>query len=161
MPSPCHAETMDMSGTMNRCEYCESAFASTTPNCPQCGAPHGQARQDYSICPYCKRKLLTLVSFACNYCGKSLPSDLVQVRKELAKTLMEQANLSYHSEPLASRVIDDTSDRSSLLEALGIEFNRDFRITNSLLEKLGIEFRDINSSDASSSDSPVFRRIGR
>src|SRR6266481_4395265 len=96
MSRACHAETMDRSEPMNRCEYCESAFASTIPNCPQCGAPHGLATQDYSICPFCKRKLLTLVSFTCNYCGKSLPSDLVQVRQELAKTLMEQANHSYH-----------------------------------------------------------------
>jgi len=137
---------------MNRCEYCESTFDSATHNCPNCGAPHGSVNNDYSVCPFCKRKLLALASIACNYCGRALPADLLQIRQGLAKTLVEQAGKSYYTDSGSHDFGDDTSTVPSLLAALGIEFQYD--------SSESIKVKDDNSINPSQADSTGFRRIG-
>jgi hypothetical protein len=113
---------------------------------------------DYSVCPFCKRKLLALASIACNYCGRALPADLLHIRQGLAKTLVEQAGKSYYTESGSHDL--DASTVPSLLAALGIEFQNNGSDVRSLLEQLGIKEKDDNSINPPPPDSTVFRRIG-
>ena len=80
---------------MENCNYCDSRIGdSAAGQCAQCGAPVSLKPRDYTLCPYCRRKLLAMASIACNYCGKALPPDYIQTRQTVARTIADQSKPS-------------------------------------------------------------------
>ncbi len=72
------------------CQYCESACADDATKCVSCGAPVGEgAPPDYRFCPFCRKRLLSLGSPACNYCGRHLPEKYIKVREATLRRLRE------------------------------------------------------------------------
>lgn len=67
------------------CDYCGASSADDAAKCAACGAPHAPlsaAAPDYRFCPVCQRRLVSLGSPACNYCGRPLPESFVRARGE-------------------------------------------------------------------------------
>lgn len=61
-------------------------------NCGNCGAPivlDGAALPDFRSCPICHRRLLTLGSPACNYCGRRLPDEYIKAREADLRRITE------------------------------------------------------------------------
>ena len=74
------------------CEYCNSSIVEGEMKCRNCGAPivrDGSAVPDFRSCPVCHRKLLTLASPACNYCGRRLPDEYIDARESDLKRITE------------------------------------------------------------------------
>jgi len=73
------------------CEYCRSSFDEALTGCPHCGAPFSDdvISPDYSLCPQCGRKLLSLGSPACNRCGKRLPASYLKAREAVLHRITE------------------------------------------------------------------------
>jgi len=68
------------------CEYCSGPNQDGAVKCAACGAPLPQIQAQATVadlrsCPACHRKLLTLGSASCNYCGHRLPDEMVKVRE--------------------------------------------------------------------------------
>jgi hypothetical protein len=67
------------------CSYCKSLCENGALKCRNCGAPliaEEEATIDVRSCPYCRRKLLSLASPACNHCGLHLPAHFIKIREE-------------------------------------------------------------------------------
>lgn len=73
------------------CEYCQSSFEVALIRCPNCGAPFSDdaLAPDFSVCPQCHRKLISLGSPACNYCGKRLPASYIKAREAALQRISE------------------------------------------------------------------------
>ena len=70
------------------CHYCNSSRNTEDPKCQNCGAPSGpEPGINHRICPHCRRKLLTLGSPTCNYCGRALPLEYVRTREGILNRL--------------------------------------------------------------------------
>ena len=69
------------------CDYCRASSADDAMKCATCGAPLDLSAEpdapDYRYCPFCRKRLLSLGSPACNYCGRALPEDYVRARDAL------------------------------------------------------------------------------
>ncbi|HZS43837.1 MAG TPA: hypothetical protein VFC63_01935 [Blastocatellia bacterium] len=86
---------MKKSKIIDKCEYCGSPVdESSSGRCAQCGGQIAIKQRNYTVCPYCKRKLLALASIACNYCGKGLPEEYIRTRQAVAQTIAEQSKCS-------------------------------------------------------------------
>jgi len=72
------------------CEYCQSVCVDGTLKCLNCGAPVGASAPDFRSCPYCRRKLITLASPACNYCGRRLPEKYIKAREADLRRIRER-----------------------------------------------------------------------
>ena len=67
------------------CDYCRSACPENAVKCENCGAPVASGAAplpDFRRCPYCSRKLLSLASPTCNYCGKRLPDNYIKAHED-------------------------------------------------------------------------------
>lgn len=67
------------------CLYCKSLREDGALKCRNCGAPaiaEEEASLDVRACPYCRKKLLSLASPACNFCGLRLPAHFIKTREE-------------------------------------------------------------------------------
>ena len=79
------------------CEYCRGTCEEGLSSCQNCGAPvqhTGTGGLDIRFCPFCKRRLLTVGSPACNYCGKTLPDEYLlahNVSKQRIEKLTEES----------------------------------------------------------------------
>lgn len=75
------------------CEYCRAASADDALKCATCGAPFDLsadgAPRDFRFCPFCHKRLLSLASPACNYCGRALPETFVRARGETLRRVTE------------------------------------------------------------------------
>lgn len=74
-----------------KCEYCECACAEGATKCVSCGAPISAdaSAPDYRFCPFCRRRLLSLGSASCNYCGRALPASYVKARGETLRRIRD------------------------------------------------------------------------
>ncbi len=74
---------------ISRCEYC-GGEGEHTSKCGGCGEPFiTPAAADYRLCSHCRRKLLSLASRACNYCGQSLPEAYITAREAQLRRINE------------------------------------------------------------------------
>jgi hypothetical protein len=67
------------------CLYCKSFCENGALKCKNCGAPliaEEEVTIDVRACPYCRRRLLSLASPACNLCGLHLPVNFIKIREE-------------------------------------------------------------------------------
>lgn len=73
------------------CEYCQTPCEEGATKCCSCGAPLAAdtVAPDFSVCPFCRRKLLALGSPACNYCGKRLPASYTKAREAALNRIAE------------------------------------------------------------------------
>jgi hypothetical protein len=72
------------------CSYCNCRHLNGLLKCQNCGAPVDSQESepsDIRLCPYCLRRLLTLGSPACNYCGRPLPAEYVHAREAILKAI--------------------------------------------------------------------------
>jgi hypothetical protein len=72
-----------------KCEYCQSVCTEGASKCGNCGAPISTRTPDYRFCPDCNRRLLSLGSPACNYCGLHLPDNYLKAREATLRRINE------------------------------------------------------------------------
>ena len=78
------------------CLYCKSLCADGALKCKNCGAPLIDAEEvtiDVRACPYCRRRLLSLASPACNLCGLHLPEKFIKIREEHLRRIAKVGGL--------------------------------------------------------------------
>ncbi|MCI0486009.1 MAG: hypothetical protein L0229_05365, partial [Blastocatellia bacterium] len=75
------------------CDYCRSACDEDALKCESCGAPIDLAVTDFRSCPYCRRRLLTLASPACNYCSRRLPEKFLKARESDLRRIKEKTEI--------------------------------------------------------------------
>lgn len=74
------------------CEYCRGTLGADSSKCQNCGAPTDMWRAtgpDFRVCPHCTRRLISLGSPACNYCGRRLPDSYLQAREQTKRRIEE------------------------------------------------------------------------
>jgi hypothetical protein len=92
-----------------KCEYC-GVDTEHSGKCTGCGAPVAARIMDFRLCPFCRRKLLSLASAHCNHCGRQLPADYIEARAAQLHRIQE-------INPPPKRVENDEDDD------LGIPFS--------------------------------------
>jgi hypothetical protein len=78
------------------CLYCKSLCADGALKCKNCGAPlldEEVVTIDVRSCPYCRRRLLSLASPACNLCGLHLPAQFIKIREEHLRRIAKVGGL--------------------------------------------------------------------
>jgi DNA-directed RNA polymerase subunit RPC12/RpoP len=102
------------------CDYCQNVSADDAAKCENCGAPllsaENRPAPDYRFCPYCRRRLLALGSPACNYCGRSLPADLLKAREAMLERITQASAGS--NEDLAALENETDDDLRRALKSL-------------------------------------------
>lgn len=74
------------------CEYCRGTLDANSSKCQNCGAPTDAWRAtgpDFRVCPHCAKRLISLGSPACNYCGRRLPDSYLQAREQTKRRIEE------------------------------------------------------------------------
>ncbi len=93
------------------CDYCRAACADDALKCATCGAPldlsAGGEAPDYRFCPFCQKRLLSLGSPACNYCGRALPESFVRARGEMLRRVTSASGGSAADREELERDSDD------------------------------------------------------
>jgi hypothetical protein len=77
------------------CLYCKSFCENGALKCRNCGAPliaEEEPAIDVRACPYCRRKLLSLASPACNFCGLRLPTHFIKIREEHLRRITKMSD---------------------------------------------------------------------
>ena len=102
------------------CDYCQAVSREGATKCESCGAPLSAdgVPTDYRLCPFCKRRLLSLGSPACNHCGRALPESYVKAREATLRRIQEMRSTGDSEE------IDETAD-DALKQALKSLFKMD------------------------------------
>jgi hypothetical protein len=99
------------------CDYCQGVSAEGATKCANCGAAlGGMEPTDFRVCPHCKRKLLSLGSPACNYCGRALPESYLKARGEMWQRISDVSGRSGDAGEIAEAAEDDNLRRA--LDAL-------------------------------------------
>lgn len=106
------------------CDYCRAASPEDALKCQTCGAPFDFSRDgaptDFRFCPFCQRRLVSLASPACNYCGRALPEAFVRARGETLRRVTEASGGSH----AAREELENNSD-DALKDALRSLFSLD------------------------------------
>lgn len=106
------------------CEYCQSVCDEDALKCINCGAPVGASAQDFRSCPYCRRKLISLASPACNYCGRRLPEKYIKAREADLRRIRKRDTLDDNNavKDKVDEMIRRSSRQSGSMDGTLIDF---------------------------------------
>lgn len=110
------------------CLYCKSLCTDGALKCKNCGAPlidEEEVTIDVRSCPYCRRRLLSLASPACNLCGLHLPAPFIRIREEHLRRITKVGGSSDGQKATKSKIdealrIAEKYDRTKRRSLLGL-----------------------------------------